>query len=81
MPLPLSSAGRTAQVEDVYTVPEGRGRGFASALVGRAVERVLGRAAHIEKYGLLVLLVVGIGIWAYHRWKEKREETDAGPTP
>jgi membrane protein DedA with SNARE-associated domain len=40
---------------------------------GRAVERVLGRAAHIEKWGLLVLLVVGIGIWAYHQWKEKRE--------
>jgi membrane protein DedA with SNARE-associated domain len=41
---------------------------------GKAVERVLGRAAHIEKYGLLVLLVVGVGIWAYHRWKEKRED-------
>src|SRR6476661_2328782 len=26
---------------------------------GRAVERVLGRAAHIEKWGLLLLLVVG----------------------
>jgi membrane protein DedA with SNARE-associated domain len=55
--------------------------GTAGYYFGRAVERVLGRAAHIEKYGLLVLLVVGIGIWAYHRWKEKREETDAGPTP
>ena len=46
---------------------------------GRAVERVLGRAAHIEKYGLIVLLVVGIGIWAYHKWKEKREETEVCP--
>jgi membrane protein DedA with SNARE-associated domain len=55
--------------------------GTAGYYFGRAVERVLGRAAHIEKYGLLVLLVVGIGIWAYHRWKEKREETDAGPAP
>jgi membrane protein DedA with SNARE-associated domain len=55
--------------------------GTAGYYFGRAVERVLGRAAHIEKYGLLVLLVVGIGIWAYHRWKEKREEIDAGPTP
>ncbi len=34
----LRCTGRTAQVEDVYTVPEARGRGFARALVGRAVE-------------------------------------------
>jgi membrane protein DedA with SNARE-associated domain len=41
---------------------------------GRAVESLLGRAAHIEKWGLGVLLVAGIGIWLYHRWKDKREE-------
>src|SRR6266576_2214480 len=35
--------------------------GTAGFYFGRAVERVLGRAAHIEKYGLLVLLVLGIG--------------------
>ena len=33
----LRTDGRTAQVEDVYTVPEARGRGFASALVTHAV--------------------------------------------
>jgi GNAT superfamily N-acetyltransferase len=33
----LRSDGRTAQVEDVYTAPESRGRGFASALVSHAV--------------------------------------------
>ena len=55
--------------------------GTAGYYFGRAVERVLGRAAHIEKYGLLVLLVVGIGLWAYHRWKEKREEIDECPPP
>lgn len=33
----LYSDGATAQVEDVYTVPEARGRGFARALVTRAV--------------------------------------------
>jgi GNAT superfamily N-acetyltransferase len=33
----LRSDGRTAQVEDVYTVPEARGRGFASALVSHAL--------------------------------------------
>jgi ribosomal protein S18 acetylase RimI-like enzyme len=30
--------GKTAQVEDVATLPEHRGRGFASAVVARAVE-------------------------------------------
>ena len=34
----LRSDGRTAQVEDVYTVPEARGRGFGRAVVARAVE-------------------------------------------
>jgi GNAT superfamily N-acetyltransferase len=34
----LRSHGRTAQVEDVYTVPEARGRGFARALISRAVQ-------------------------------------------
>ncbi len=34
----LRSDGHTAQVEDVYTVPEARGRGYARALVSRAVE-------------------------------------------
>lgn len=34
----LRSDGRTAQVEDVYTVPEARGRGYARALVSRAAE-------------------------------------------
>jgi len=43
---------------------------------GRAVERVLGRAAHIEKWGLLILVAVGIGIWLYHRLKEPREKED-----
>lgn len=33
-----SDGGQTAQVEDVYTAPEARGRGFARALVSRAVE-------------------------------------------
>jgi membrane protein DedA with SNARE-associated domain len=53
--------------------------GTAGFYFGRAVERVLGRAAHIEKYGLIVLVVVGIGVWAYHKWKEKREETEVCP--
>ena len=34
----LRGDGRTAQVEDVYTAPEARGRGFGRAVVTRAVE-------------------------------------------
>ena len=41
---------------------------------GRAVESVLGRAAHIEKWGLLILIVVGVAIWGYHQWKDRREK-------
>src|SRR5436190_8621626 len=43
---------------------------------GRAVERVLGRAAHIEQWGLLILVVAGIGIWLYHRLREPREDAE-----
>jgi membrane protein DedA with SNARE-associated domain len=53
--------------------------GTAGFYFGRAVERVLGRAAHIEKFGLLVLLVGAIAFWAYHRWKERREEIEISP--
>ena len=55
--------------------------GTAGFYFGRAVERVLGRAAHIEKYGLLVLVVAALGFWAYHKWKDKREESGAAPPP
>jgi membrane protein DedA with SNARE-associated domain len=55
--------------------------GTAGFYFGRAVERVLGRAAHIEKYGLLVLVVLAIGFWAYHKWKDKREESEICPPP
>jgi membrane protein DedA with SNARE-associated domain len=40
---------------------------------GRAVERVLGRAAHIEKYGLIALAAIGIGMFVWHKWKERKE--------
>ncbi|MEA2235444.1 MAG: hypothetical protein QOC81_168 [Thermoanaerobaculia bacterium] len=53
--------------------------GLAGFYFGRAVERVLGKAAHIEKYGLLLLVVVGVGLWLYHRWKDKREEQPEAP--
>jgi membrane protein DedA with SNARE-associated domain len=40
---------------------------------GVAVERVLGRAAHIEKYGLIGLIVVGLAVYGYHQWKDRNE--------
>src|SRR5437763_1654016 len=46
----------------------------AGFIFGTAVERLLGRAAHIERYGLIALLVIGLGLWLYHRWKEKRAD-------
>lgn len=41
---------------------------------GFAIETVLGRVEHIEKYGLLIIVLIAVGFWVYHRWKEKREE-------
>jgi len=46
----------------------------AGYFFGTVVERVLGRAAHIEKWGLLLLIVVGVTIWGYHQWKERRAQ-------
>ena len=47
--------------------------GSAGYVFGTAIERILGRAAHIERYGLIALVVIGVGVWLYHRMKEKRE--------
>lgn len=41
---------------------------------GAAVEAVLGRAENIEKWGLLVIVVIAVTVWVYHRWKDKREQ-------
>jgi membrane protein DedA with SNARE-associated domain len=41
---------------------------------GAAVERVLGRAAHVEKYALAVIIAVALGMWLYHQWKDRREQ-------
>src|SRR5512140_1146361 len=32
---------------------------------GRAIETILGRAAHVEKWGLLVCVVIAAGVWLY----------------
>ena len=42
---------------------------------GAAVEAVLGKAANVEKYALLVIIAVAVGVWLYHRRKEKQAET------
>ncbi len=41
---------------------------------GRAVESLLGRVEHIEKYGLIVIVAVALGFWLWHRHKERQEE-------
>lgn len=74
----LRTDGRTAQVEDVYTAPEARGRGYARALVSRAAE--LGQAEGAELtfivaddnnwpkrlYGRIGFRPVG-HLWHFHR--------------
>jgi membrane protein DedA with SNARE-associated domain len=50
----------------------------AGFFFGRAVEKVLGRAAHIEKWGLLALLLIAAAIWGYHQWKERRGTDESG---
>jgi GNAT superfamily N-acetyltransferase len=47
----LRSDGSTAQVEDVYTVPEARGRGYARALITRAIE-----LAKAEEHELIFII-------------------------
>ena len=46
---------------------------MAGFYFGRAIEAVLGRVEHIEKYALLIIAVVAIGMWARHQWKERQE--------
>jgi membrane protein DedA with SNARE-associated domain len=41
---------------------------------GRAIESVLGRVEHLEKYGLVIIAAIAIGFWLWHRYKERREE-------
>lgn len=43
---------------------------------GRAIESLLGRVDHIEKYGLAFIIAIAVGFWLYHRWKEKKEEAE-----
>src|SRR5258708_7182638 len=47
---------------------------FAGYFFHQAVEPALGRAAHIQKSGPLALVILRVGIWGYHQWKERREK-------
>jgi GNAT superfamily N-acetyltransferase len=74
----LRSDGVIAQVEDVYTAPEARGRGFARALITRAVELARGAGHDLAFivaddadwpklfYGRLGFRSVG-HLWQFHR--------------
>ena len=44
---------------------------------GAAVEAVLGKAANVEKWALLVIVAVAVGMWLYHRQKEKRSDASS----
>ena len=46
---------------------------------GAAVESVLGKAEHVEKWGLLAIVLIAVGVWLYHRRKEKKENPDLSP--
>jgi membrane protein DedA with SNARE-associated domain len=43
---------------------------------GRAVESLLGKAEHVEMYGLIALLVIGGAVYAYHQWKSRQEKAE-----
>ena len=42
---------------------------------GAAVEVVLGKAENVEKWALITIVAVAVGVWLYHRWKERRAES------
>jgi membrane protein DedA with SNARE-associated domain len=46
----------------------------AGYFFGEAVQSILGRAENVEKWGLLALVLIGLGIWGYHQWKERKEK-------
>jgi membrane protein DedA with SNARE-associated domain len=48
---------------------------YAGYYFGAAVETVLGKAEHVEKWGLLVLVVIAVSVWLYHRKKDRQQMT------
>ena len=39
---------------------------------GAAVQSLLGRYEHAEKWGLLIIVLIAVTVWIWHRWKDKR---------
>ncbi|HEX9983103.1 MAG TPA: DedA family protein [Thermoanaerobaculia bacterium] len=39
---------------------------------GYAIESLLGRAEHIEKWGLGAIVLIAVAFFIYHQWKERR---------
>lgn len=48
--------------------------GGAGYYFGRAVQTLLGKAAHFEKWGLGILVAAALGAWLYHKWRERANE-------
>jgi GNAT superfamily N-acetyltransferase len=79
----LRSDGTTAQVEDVYTIPEERGRGYARALVTHAVAQARDRGHDLifivaddndwpkELYRRIGFEPIG-KTWSFHQRREER---------
>ena len=44
---------------------------------GKAVHRVLGQAAEVEKVGLGVIVAIGVGIFVYHKIKDRKKKNGA----
>lgn len=49
---------------------------LAGYYFGFAIEAILGRVEHLEIYALVLIALVALGFWLYHRHKEKRENAD-----
>jgi membrane protein DedA with SNARE-associated domain len=50
-------------------------------LFGEALHAVLSDMKRFEIWGFLALFLVGLGAFALHRWRERREERSTQPMP
>ena len=41
---------------------------------GHLLETILGRVAHLEKYGLAIIVLIGLAVWLRHRRREREQE-------
>ena len=45
---------------------------LAGYYFGQAMGAILGKAQHVEKYGVIAIVLIILGLWLYHRVKEQR---------